>query len=184
MFFNKFHEVVLVLLLLAVQNLTAASVYVAGNFSDPAPSGMTGSMATPIFMTSPGDMVKITGQGFGNRSLIDDTNEMVYVQRPASPAGQYWMIYRGSRDESGIIIHFGLMSWNDTEILMEVPKGYGDQLGSFVQLRRYVDVNDNVGRNSITGSMSLQPTTVPLPPSLALFIGSLPLLFLLRSLRS
>ena len=139
----------------------AAFLYAASDFQS---TGYPfGSQTTPMNLSSPGDIVMIVGTGFGDRNVDDGVNEMVYVARPA---GGFWTIYRGLYNSSGDH-YFGIMSWTDSQIGLEVAPGFGSQIGSFVILRTYSSSNDNNGV-SVRGNLV---AVVPEPSSVVLVSG-------------
>ncbi|MBU1289877.1 trypsin-like peptidase domain-containing protein [Patescibacteria group bacterium] len=127
-------------LLFFAQN-AKAEIYTATNFQ--SVSCPYGSEVTAMSLTSPGDNVTIAGTGFGDRNITDSVNESVYIPNPTT--GGVYNVYRGQRDEGGQIVYFGLMSWNDSEIGLEVKQGLGSSLGSYIILRTYSDINDSQG---------------------------------------
>lgn len=158
--------------------------YQASSFSAPTPSGMTGSDFEIRALIGPGDIVSITGIGFGDRDLSDGVNESIYVLNPTfeRSAQPYRGIFRQSRvDGDGKVIYYGLLLWTDTRIIIEVPKGEGGLLGNFIHLRRYTDLNDNVGKDSITGKMRLQVPSIPEPSTMLLLTPGILLLLMRRS---
>ena len=129
-----------------------AETYTATNFQPV--SCPYGSQVTAMNLTSPGDNVTIVGTGFGNRNIADSVNESVYIPNPTT--GGVYNVYRGQRDEGGQVVYFGLMSWNDSEIELEVKQGLGSSLGSYIILRTYSSPNDNQGscvRGTLTAGL-------------------------------
>ena len=139
---------------LVVGTTRADFIYTATNFSPT--SNPYGYEVTPMNLSTSGDLVKITGSGFGDRNLNDGTNEMLYVTNPTGFGNPLWMIYRGMYDSGGPH-YFGLMSWTDTEIDIEVLRGFGSQLGSYVVLREYATSSDQSGMSN-RGSLVFVPT--------------------------
>ena len=136
---------------------TGGYTYSANNFV--SASNPTGGEVTHMNLSSPGDIVKIKGEGFGERNLDDFIPEMIYVAN--STTGGMLTIYRGIYDSAGPH-YFGIKSWTDTEIELEVAGGFGEKLGSYIQLRTYTSSDLNQG-TSVRGDLSvfIPDTTFP-----------------------
>src|SRR3989338_724732 len=129
--------------------------YSATNFLSTA--CLTGSEFTNLNLTSTGDIITITGTEFGNRDLDDSIPEVAYVPTDNGVIG----INRSLRvDGSGQNIYYGLLSWSDTEIQLEVPVGSGSTLGSYIILRKYASATDQgtCTRGTLATYVSPPPT--------------------------
>ncbi|MFH1319798.1 MAG: S8 family serine peptidase [Bacteroidota bacterium] len=133
---------------------TPTGTYTASDFQ--SISCPLGSESTPMNLTSPGVNITIVGTGFGDRNVDDSVNENVYVENPAIIDGLY-NIYRGQRDDGGPV-YFGLMSWSDNEIVLEVSQDLADNLWPFIILRKYSNSDDHVG---VCTKGTLTPLAVP-----------------------
>ena len=124
--------------------------YTATNFQ-PTSFGCPYAQGTTVMnLVSPGDIVKIVGTGFGSRNLTDGFDENIFLPINSS----IYNVYRGQRgDSSGQDIYFGLMSWQDNEIDLEITQG--NSLGPYITLRTYnsVDKTDTNG-NCIRGTLA------------------------------
>lgn len=125
----------------------------------------TGSDARPLNLTTRGDLVRLIGVGFGDRNLDDSIPEMVYV--PTTDGVLRVDRSRGSIDGVNDT-PYGLLSWSDTEIQLEVTPGLGSGLGSYVTLRKYSSGSDNQGICT-RGALA---TYVPPPPTCTSFTYS------------
>ncbi len=114
-----------------------------------------GGAFTTSNLTSPGDMVTISGLGFGDRSVSDNILEMLYL--PVNNALK--MIYRAQRNEGGQTIFFGLHEWLNNSITIEVQAGQGGSLGSNIILRRY-DPPENLVSSCARGTLSIVCSSV------------------------
>ncbi len=145
---------------IAAQPVEAASFsYTAAGFQSIAcPSG---DSYTPMNLVETGDIATITGTGFGVRDVNDLIPESTYIPVGAT----VYNIYRGQRiDANSQTIYFGLQSWVDNSITLEVTLGQGGSLGSTIVLRTYASQTDNDGS---CVSATLSPTPPP-PPAPAL----------------
>jgi hypothetical protein len=162
--------IVTLLIFVATKPLLGATyVYTANNFE--THSNPSGYQVTPMNISSSlVDTVIIQGSGFGNRNLNDSWPESVYVANP-TVGNELWQIYRGQYDNGGTI-YFGLMSWTDNEIQMEVRGGFGGSLGDFIQLRAYPGPGGQQS-SSVRGDLTLIPE-----PSTSLILSLFPVLIL------
>ncbi len=93
--------------------------------------------------------VTLTGTGFGDRDLDDDTLEVIYI--PVN--SKLFRVYRGQREEGD---YFGLQSWSDTEIQFEFKSALAESIESYVIFEIYNSPIDDNGV-CVSGDLSLEP---------------------------
>lgn len=156
--------ITLLVFLVLVNTVFAGNIYTVEN---PEPWNLPSSY-TVMNLSSPGERVTIVGQGFGNRDN-DSAPEAIFVRKPE---GGYWHIYRGMYYNNGPK-YFGILSWTDRKIELEVIQGLASNMGPVAIFRTYSSADDHVG--TFTRYDLVQ--VIPEPKALAIMaLGSLVIL--------
>jgi len=167
---NKIRHLLILSLLLVLISFVFVQPTQAANYSYSATDFQStlcpfGGGFGPLNLTEAGDIVTIVGTSFGTRDVSDSTPEVTYI----SIANTDHVVYRGQRvDAGGEVGYFGLQSWTDNAITLEITKDQGGLLNPYIILRTYDSSSDNQG-HCVRGTLA---TYIPPPPTCTTFTYS------------